>query len=98
MFTDIHEAIKRSKLHTETIMVAISSATCCIMRRVQRLCDVRFEHALSFEQHKQQYTQQSCSAAASNPKDLADRIRKIVWTGNEDNPGEMERLMLLCKH
>lgn len=81
----IHDAMKRSKAHDQTVKVAISSASDANRRLVQRISDVHIVHSMP-PVSKRQCCQQQLSPHAS--------IQKFEWTGDEDSPQELHRLKL----
>ena len=85
---DIHEAIKRREAQEQTVKVAISSATDGKRKLVESVCGVQVIHSLVPipEQSKRQRIQQQLSPP--------NGISKFGWTGDEDTPEEVERLML----
>lgn len=87
----IHDAIKRSEGHdqTVTVKIAISSASDASPRLVQRLSDVHFVHSMPpvFQHSKRQCCQDKQEQLSPHAS-----IQKFEWTGDEDTPQEMDRL------
>ncbi|KAL0034281.1 hypothetical protein WJX77_006971 [Trebouxia sp. C0004] len=87
----MHDAIKRCEARDQTVKLAISSATDAKRKFVESVCGVQFVHSLPpvFDKLKRQRIQQQLPPPAS--------INKFIWTGDEDNFEEIERLTLRLK-
>ncbi len=84
----MHDAMRRREAQDHTVKLAISSATDKKRQMVEDVCGVETvpSMAIVYEQSKRQRIQQQLSPLAS--------INRFVWTGDEDTPEEVERLML----
>ncbi len=84
----MHDATKRREARDQTVDLAISSATDKKRQMVEDVCGVEIvpSMAIVYEQSKRQRIQQQLSPP--------NGISKFGWTGDEDTPEEVERLML----